>query len=131
MRRARAGAGKSTLAARIAARYGTHRAVVVPADGWHLARATRSSSSRAWYLLLDIEPWSLIAAEMDFTVRIDIPLDVAAERLAARHLACGLAATRELAMRRATENDLVNARLILDHPIAPDLALPYDVLIGI
>lgn len=49
----------------------------------------------------------------DLTVFLDCDPDVATERVAARHLAAGLAATPDLARARALANDRINALAIL------------------
>jgi pantothenate kinase len=51
----------------------------------------------------------------DLTVFLDCELEVAMDRVAARHLACGLAATEDEARRRADTNDRRNALTILDN----------------
>lgn len=49
---------------------------------------------------------------MDLKVFIRVPFDVARDRLVPRHLAAGLAATKEEALKRVVENDLVNGKMI-------------------
>jgi pantothenate kinase len=63
------------------------------------------------YLLLS--DWRM-SGLFDFTVFLDCDLEVAMGRVAARHLACGLAATEDEARRRADTNDRRNALIILD-----------------
>lgn len=65
-------------------------------------------------LLLDQKPWSDAAKMMDLKFFVRVPFDVATERLVKRHLAAGLAATEEEAMKRVVENDLVNGKMIED-----------------
>ena len=62
------------------------------------------------YLLL--HDWRL---ETFFGLRVflDCPLDIAMRRVAARHLACGLAPDAAAAQARAESNDRLNAELIL------------------
>ncbi len=62
------------------------------------------------YLLL--REWQL-APLFDLTVFLDCDLCTALDRIAARHLACGLAATEEAARDRAETNDRLNAEAIL------------------
>lgn len=50
---------------------------------------------------------------LDLKIFLDCDLDEAVERLAARHVACGLAATLEEGRRRAIENDRKNSLAIL------------------
>jgi pantothenate kinase len=63
------------------------------------------------YLLLS--DWQMTDL-FDLTVFVDCDLEVAMDRVAARHLACGLAATEDEARRRADTNDRRNALTILD-----------------
>jgi pantothenate kinase len=63
------------------------------------------------YLLLS--DWRMTGL-FDFTVFLDCDLEVAMGRVAARHLACGLAATEDEARRRADTNDRRNALTILE-----------------
>lgn len=62
------------------------------------------------YLLL--QSWRM-ADLFDFTLFLDCDREIATNRLAARHLACGLATTPEAARQRAVNNDGRNAELIL------------------
>jgi pantothenate kinase len=62
------------------------------------------------YLLL--RDWRLEDL-FDLRVFLDCPLDLAMLRVAARHLACGLAADEAAATARAENNDRLNAALIL------------------
>lgn len=158
------GAGKSTVAAALAARLPD--AIVVPMDGYHLprrvltpemmARRGAADTFDAWsfrddlrrlreegvgwfpafdhaeqdprekairvtqehrYVLVEglyllMGDWEL--SEMfDFTVFLDCDLEVAIDRVAMRHLACGLCPTLEAARGRANENDRRNAVAIL------------------
>ncbi|KAK4251705.1 P-loop containing nucleoside triphosphate hydrolase protein [Corynascus novoguineensis] len=65
------------------------------------------------YTLLNKHPWSAAAALYSLTVFVTVPRAVARARLAARHLAAGLAADPEAADRRAIENDLPNGDEII------------------
>ena len=62
------------------------------------------------YLLL--REWRMEAL-FDYRIFMDCDLNLAIERLTARHLACGLATTPEAARQRAEGSDAANARLIL------------------
>lgn len=62
------------------------------------------------YLLL--QSWQL-GEIFDLTIFLDCDVNTAMERVAARHLACGLAATPDEARHRAETNDRSNAELIL------------------
>jgi pantothenate kinase len=69
------------------------------------------------YLLYDDKNgiWSDCARLFDLILFLDCPLDVARDRLIARHLKSGICGTREQAAMRTDENDLVNAKDILTH----------------
>jgi pantothenate kinase len=75
------------------------------------------------YLLL--RAWRL-ADLFDFSVFLDCDLGTALARVAARHLACGLAATPSEAEHRAETNDRRNALTILDDgcPGRADIVIP-------
>jgi pantothenate kinase len=75
------------------------------------------------YLLL--RAWGLVDL-FDFSVFLDCDLDTALTRVAARHLACGLAATSSEARLRAETNDRRNAVAILDDgcPGRADIVIP-------
>jgi len=62
------------------------------------------------YLLL--QEWNL-SPIFDLTVFVECDTDVAVERLARRHVQCGLEADFESAQRRIAENDILNAETIL------------------
>eukprot|EP00842_Homolaphlyctis_polyrhiza_P000102 jgi/Hompol1/1092/HPOL_005509-RA len=81
------------------------------------------------YLHLADQPWCQIHAAMDVTCFISIPLGIAAERLAARHVACGLASTIEQAMERVLENDMLNAQYILAHSLPAAITIPFTDLL--
>ncbi|MAY62572.1 MAG: nucleoside/nucleotide kinase family protein [Rhizobiales bacterium] len=63
------------------------------------------------YLLLDEEPWSALGPLFDLTVMIDVDRSVLEERLVRRWLDHGH--DRDAAERRARDNDMVNAALVL------------------
>lgn len=65
------------------------------------------------YVALARAPWRDAAALMDELWFVDVDFAVARTRLAARHLAAGLAATLEEGDRRAVENDLPNGEEIV------------------
>ncbi|KAK4138863.1 P-loop containing nucleoside triphosphate hydrolase protein [Trichocladium antarcticum] len=64
------------------------------------------------YLLLTTPPWHLTSRLAALKIFVSAPPALARKRLAARHLAAGLAATPEAADRRAVENDLPNGEEI-------------------
>ncbi|BDD56350.1 hypothetical protein MAP00_001817 [Monascus purpureus] len=67
------------------------------------------------YLSLNREPWSTAAKVMDELWFVDVDFEIARKRLVRRHLQAGLAKTEEEADKRATENDLVNGKEIVDN----------------
>jgi len=75
------------------------------------------------YLLL--RTWNL-ADVFDVSIFLDCDIETAMDRVAARHLACGLEPTPALARRRAETNDRRNALTILEDgcPGRADLVIP-------
>lgn len=73
------------------------------------------------YLMFDEAPWRALAGEWDLTVRLDVPLAVLQERLIARWRAHGhdLAEARA----RAMENDIPNARRVIEKALPCDITL--------
>lgn len=63
------------------------------------------------YLLLNIPPWSLIRDLLDLVFFVDCPEDELFKRLVARHIAT-LGLSEAKASDRATNNDLLNAKII-------------------
>ncbi|KAK7978713.1 nicotinamide riboside kinase [Apiospora saccharicola] len=76
------------------------------------------------YTLLNERPWNKIA-ELVHESRwfVDVPPEVAKERLVLRHLAAGIETSREAAAHRAEENDLPNGDLIRSNLIEPDVRI--------
>ncbi|KAM5346112.1 hypothetical protein ACJ41O_009117 [Fusarium nematophilum] len=75
------------------------------------------------YTLLDEEPWSSIAGLVDDKWFVDIPTDVARERLAARHLKAGIETSIDAALSRAEENDIPNGEYIRSRLIEPSVRI--------
>ncbi|KAI1050678.1 hypothetical protein LB505_012888 [Fusarium chuoi] len=75
------------------------------------------------YVLLDQDPWSRIPALVDNKWFVDIPVDIARERLASRHLRAGIETTIEAAIKRANENDIPNGDYIRSHLIEPNVRI--------
>lgn len=71
------------------------------------------------YLLLDLAPWNALRPLFDLTVYLDIPEAELLRRLIQRWLDHGL--PPEQAEARARGNDLVNARLVIEHSVAADV----------
>ncbi|KAK8024988.1 P-loop containing nucleoside triphosphate hydrolase protein [Apiospora arundinis] len=73
------------------------------------------------YTLLNEHPWNKMAELVDEKWFVDVPPEVAKERLVLRHLAAGIETSREAAAHRAEENDLPNGHLIRSKLLAPDV----------
>lgn len=71
------------------------------------------------YLLLDMPVWRDLAAYWDFTIALRTPEKTLRERLIKRWRDNGL--NREKAEERAEENDLVNARFVIDNTKSADV----------
>lgn len=65
------------------------------------------------YLGLNRSPWSEAGALMDELWFVKVEFEVARQRLVERHVKAGIVASVQEAERRAEENDLVNAREIV------------------
>ncbi|KAF5665225.1 panthothenate kinase uridine kinase-related [Fusarium circinatum] len=72
------------------------------------------------YVLLDQDPWSRISTLVDDKWFVDVPVDIARERLASRHLGAGIETTTEAAIKRADENDIPNGEYIRSHLLEPN-----------
>ncbi len=73
------------------------------------------------YLLLERPPWSGLHGLFDLTVFLNVDMTTLEKRLVTRWLDYGL--DEPAAHRRATSNDLPNARLVVEHSRAADLTL--------
>ena len=73
------------------------------------------------YLLFDAPLWKNLARLWDVSVRLEVPFEVLQHRLVQRWVDFGLSEGQ--AERRTTGNDMVNARLILEH------ALPTSITV--
>ena len=73
------------------------------------------------YLLLDDDRWREARSRLDFSVFLDVSVDELRRRLMDRWLGHGFPPAE--AKRKTEENDLVNARLVLDTSLEPDLRL--------
>ena len=72
------------------------------------------------YCALDREPWRAAAALMTRLWYVDAPPDVTQPRIAARHLAAGIARTEAEALERARGSDELNAQDIRDNLLKVD-----------
>ena len=77
------------------------------------------------YLLLDDDRWRPARARLDFTVFLDVSPEELRRRLMARWLGHGYGP--EAAKEKTEANDLVNARLVANASVEPDLRLGASV----
>ncbi|MCA3437532.1 MAG: nucleoside triphosphate hydrolase [Rhodobacter sp.] len=80
------------------------------------------------YLLLRDAPWDRLHGLWDLTVFLDVPLAELERRLIARWLHHGLSDGD--ARRRANDNDIPNARRVIDGSLAADVVIRPDDLPG-
>ncbi len=80
------------------------------------------------YLLLSDPPWSALAPFWDLTVFLDVPLAELTRRLIARWCHHGL--PPEEARRRALDNDIPNARTVIERSRPADVVLEAPDLPG-
>lgn len=73
------------------------------------------------YLLLDHSVWRDLRPHWDLTVMAEVPLDVLRDRLVERWVTHGYDATA--ARLRANENDIPNARLVIEQSTAADVTV--------
>ena len=81
------------------------------------------------YLLLRDAPWDRLHGLWDLTVFLDVPLAELERRLIARWLHHGLSDGD--ARRRANDNDIPNARRVIDGSLAADVVIRPDDLPGL
>ena len=74
------------------------------------------------YLLLDDDGWRPVRDRLDFSVFLDVPEDELRRRLMTRWLGHGYPPAE--AKKKTEANDLVNARLVANTSVEPDLRLP-------
>lgn len=67
------------------------------------------------YVALDEEPWRNAAKLMDELWFVDVPMDIAVERLVKRHVAAGLSPDTRHARTRVLTSDMHNGQYVLDH----------------
>jgi pantothenate kinase len=73
------------------------------------------------YLLLDQHPWAQLRPSYDLTVFLSVPLATLEKRLVQRWIDHGL--DLAAAEKRASDNDLENAKLIMSQSVAADVTL--------
>ncbi|KAA8917452.1 hypothetical protein TRICI_000401 [Trichomonascus ciferrii] len=67
------------------------------------------------YLQLNVKPWCEIGNYLDDKWFINVDLNLARMRIAKRHVRAGISHTLDEALDRVEKNDLLNARLIMEH----------------
>jgi pantothenate kinase len=67
------------------------------------------------YLALDFGPWREAAELMDELWFVDVPIEVATERVVKRHVATGLSPNEAHARERVLGSDMRNGREVLEH----------------
>ncbi|OQU96201.1 hypothetical protein CLAIMM_02314 [Cladophialophora immunda] len=83
------------------------------------------------WLLYNEQPWATISELVDDTWFIDVDDDLALQRVAMRHLQCGIESTWVDAVHRATTNDLVNGQLVRNKLVAPAVrVMSVDEAVG-
>lgn len=75
------------------------------------------------YLLLDEPGWRDLATLFDYRIFVDTDLQEARERTARRHVRAGIEKTLEDGYRRVDSNDYLNAVLIREKLLAPDMVV--------
>jgi pantothenate kinase len=121
--------GFAAMLARLSADGGRDVAVPVFDRRIEIARAgariipagTRLIIVEGNYLLLDDPEWEPLRRSFDVTVSLEVPAPEIAVRLAGRWTGLGLAGERLRA--KLEENDLPNARLVLERSVPADFAV--------
>jgi pantothenate kinase len=78
------------------------------------------------YLGLKVGGWNRISALLDSLWMISIPLDIAMERVARRHVRAGIAKTIEEGEQRAQFNDREHALYIMENSKSADVTIVWD-----
>lgn len=80
-----------------------------------IPRTARMVIFEGLYVAMDHEPWRDAANLMDELWFVDVPMDVAVERLVKRHVAAGLSPDSDHARTRIMASDMRNGQQVLDH----------------
>lgn len=90
-------------------------------DAGHISPACNTVIIEGNYLLLDHPNWNALREHWDISIMLDVVMPALSARLVSRWVDHGMA--EHLALRRAEENDLPNARLVVEESVAADVAL--------
>ncbi|RAH48656.1 phosphoribulokinase/uridine kinase family protein [Aspergillus brunneoviolaceus CBS 621.78] len=75
------------------------------------------------YCLLNEQIWREVAQLVDYRIFVDTDLQEARRRVAKRHVQAGIEAPLDAGLRRVDSNDSLNALIIQDKLITPDLVV--------
>ncbi|KAK5053823.1 hypothetical protein LTR84_001785 [Exophiala bonariae] len=100
-----------------------HRVQDPVADDIEISSRNRIVILEGNYTLFNQTPWNQIGNKVDERWFVDVSPEVAKERLVERHLQAGIECSRELALTRVENNDLLNADLIKRHLLEPNLII--------
>ncbi|KAE9980430.1 hypothetical protein BLS_008762 [Venturia inaequalis] len=77
------------------------------------------------WLLYNQEPWNRISSLVDDTWFVDVDAEIARHRVAKRHIQAGIESNWDDAVRRASENDLVNGEEVRRKLVTPGIAKTF------
>ncbi len=93
----------------------------VVSDALKIGKEVQIVVSEGNYLLLDLDPWRSLADIFDFTVYLQVKEDILKTRLMNRWLGQGMG--HSTALEKTLNNDLPNARLVIENLISPTLKI--------
>lgn len=112
---------KQNTEAEIAVPVFDRRLEISRAGGRLIAQATPLLLLEGNYLLLDQQPWAQLRPLYDLTIFLSVAMPELERRLVRRWTEHGL--DPAAARKRARDNDLENAKLIVEHSLAADVTL--------
>lgn len=92
-------------------------------DGGSIAVTDHTILVEGNYLLLGVAPWQQLSGLWDFSIMLDVSLAELERRLVQRWLTHGH--DRASAVRRAQENDLINAQFMQAHSVPADKVITW------
>lgn len=75
------------------------------------------------YLLLTLSPWNQIRQYVDEMWLLEVSFATCRERVAKRHVLCGIESNMEDAYKRFDNNDLRNGEFLIENSSTPDLII--------